>query len=254
MKKRSTFVLLVLLSVLSQTLCAQITAKDTVLNVKFNRDSTLSIDIKKNDRFKITIQAQKAGTEPSGFASFIEHFQLRKTFQAVKDKEDAAFVNLVYPKDTAGSQNFAFALGYSCEFGVSQIKPFIEWQRNTLTDKKQNVFLAGASFQTYFWTVGANPFWAPLLISSVNYKHDNEKSSEGTQASLYLSPIFYNRQGRFYPLPDAYNENNILTFFYNLYAGAEFENRAQAELASQRGNVARLYLGPVAHFTLPQNF
>lgn len=179
--------------------------------------------------------------EPNSFKQFISNFQLRKSFQSVKDRDGDAFLNLVFPKEGESSQNFAFALGYNIESGLSSFKPFMEWQRNTIADKKQNVFLSGLSFQTYLRKIKPGMVAFPMLVSAVNYKHDNIKSTEGAQASLYFSLIFIDRPNTFYPLPGALNENPVMNFVYDIYLGAEFESRSQVLVAAHKGEVWRGY-------------
>lgn len=175
----------------------------------------------------------------AGFKQFISNFQLRKSFQSVKDREDDAFVNLVFPNEGKSSQNYAFALGYNIESGLSAFKPFIEWQRNNIAEKQQNVFLSGLSFQTYLRKIKPNMVAFPMLVSAVNYKHDNIKSTEGAQANLYFSLIFIDRPDAFYPLPGAINENRVMNFVYDIYLGVEFESRSQVLVPTHKGEVLR---------------
>jgi len=176
------------------------------------------------------------------FRKFIGKFELRKSFQSVKDKEADAFINLVFPKEGESSQNFAFALGYRMETGLSAFKPFIEWQRNNMVSKQQNVFMAGLTFRSYLWDLESSKNWVPMAIATVNYKHDNIKSTEGTQGSLYFAPVFYNKKaGVFHPVPGARNRSKVMTFEYFIYLGAEFENRSQVAVATHKGEVWRGY-------------
>ena len=119
------------------------------------------------------------------------NISLRQSFKSITDKAEPAYATLIFPKDSTSSQNFSFALGYTIFNPRSEwyLYPFIEWQRNTLTSKKQNTFLTGLSFLTPIPT-GDNEDFTLYGIASLNYKHDAIKKTEGTQASLYFSPTF----------------------------------------------------------------
>jgi hypothetical protein len=230
-------------NVYSQTAVTTVpTTPDTSFTIKPPKDTTIVFRLNKNKRVKFTVENIKVDT-PGSFKKFISKFSLRQSMQSKNDKQEAAFINLVYPKDSVSSKNFSFAIAYNLlsDKSLATFQPFLEWQRNTLTTKKQNLFLAGLSYQTYLWDViSSGKSWVPVIIAKANYKHDAEKSTEGTQASLYLSPSFTGN-GDYNFLPDAEFNKPWLRFFFNIYAGAEYENRAQVAVASQKGSVGRWF-------------
>lgn len=214
--------------------------KDTLINANGVVDSLLIIDISKVKHLKLDIAIIKK-PEKSEFEKLFDRLSLRKSFQLVKDKAEDAFVNLVYPKDSASSQNFSFALGANVLSykGGTTLMPFIEWQKNTLVAKKQNVFITGLNLRAPLWPLKK---WTLFLISTANYKHDVIKETEGTQVSAYFTPVFDGRNNRFFFLPDALMKNGLLSITYNFYAGLEFEDRSKVEVAEHKGKVWRGYL------------
>ena len=216
---------------------------DVIVDLKPDRDTILEIFVKKGQKIKLDLKEIKVTTEQSGWKKFRDRLTLRQSFQNVKDKDEAAFINLVYPKDSASSKNFSFALGYNLlksELSEAQLNPFLEWQKNTLIAKKQDVVLAGLNFQAPLWGWTELPAFMMYAVSAVNYKKDDVNKTKGLQVSLYLTPVFANVSGRkFLPLPDVEMRSSFLRFVYNVYAGLEYEDRKKTKDPAHEGNVWR---------------
>ena len=178
--------------------------------------------------------------------NWIPRTQLRQSFQGKLEKDEAAFFNIVNPHQKPSSYNLSVALGYNvfCDAKLSTLRPFIEWQKNTVADKPQNVFLTGLDYQLQFWdpTVqGHERKWTPFLLVKGNYKNDIIKKVEGAQASLLFFPAWNSKNDKFYPLPDAVTSGTVLEFFYNTYIGIEYENRGRSVTVGAEGTAVRAY-------------
>lgn len=189
---------------------------------------------------------------PAPTSKFINRLSLRQSFQGQLEREEAAFLNLVYPQNKESSEVFSFAIGYNVfnpNVRLTALRPFFEWQRNSATDKEQNVLLSGLSFQ---WiareVIASDRSWTPVFLINANYKNDKVKSTEGMQASFYFTPIFNGRGGRFLLLPDVVASSDYLDFYYNLYTGLEYENRSKAKNPTEDGQVTRFYNRVSAYF------
>lgn len=199
-----------------------------------------------------TPTASSTTTTPTPFQTFISRLSLRQSFQGKLEREEAAFLSLVYPEAKKSSQVFSFALGYNVfhpDLSLIALRPFLEWQKNTAADKEQDVILSGFSLQWILWDVIAKSrSWVPIFFSNVNYKNDKIKATEGFQASLYFAPIFNGKGGKFYLLPDAETNTPALAFYYNFYTGLEYENRAKAKNSPEQGTITRWYNRVTANF------
>ena len=201
-----------------------------------------------------TVNAQ---TVSSHTENFLKRLSVRQSFQGKLEKEEAAFINLVLPKDGEESFNYSFAVGYNVlnpDLSLAKLRPFVEAQKNTLLKSKQDVVLSGLDFQTYFWDViEKERTWTPYLITKVNYKKDNVKNTEGTQGSLFISPIFNGKGGKFSLLPDAVSQykDSVIRFYYNAYAGIEYESRNSSDVTTN-GDVWRFTYRLTANVTLWQ--
>lgn len=195
---------------------------------------------------------------------FFERLSVVQTFQSQLAKEEAAYVNLVYPKDDTSSINHSFAIGYnilSKDLKYTRLRPFFEWQKNTLLKDKQDVIFSGLDFQTFFWDVldpsdkHAHRIWTPYLLAKVNYKKDNVKKTEGTQGSLYFSPEFNRNVCRFLLMPGVMvqNDSSTVRFYYDVYAGVEYEDRNTSDIPSN-GDVWRFAYRLTANLTLFEKF
>jgi hypothetical protein len=216
---------------------------DTNWTARFTADTVVGVWFKKDQRTQIIVKKVKFVGEESGWTRFRKRVSIRQTFQNVKDKDEAAFVNLVNPKDSANSYNFSFALGFNIWNYVKEtsLTPFFEWQKNTLADKKQDAQFAGLNWQLPLLSSAVKIHTlVPYLITTVNYKRDGVKHTKGLQGSLFLTPIFANKHHkRFYPLPDVEMKSKGLKFVYNVYAGLEYEDRMKAKDPLQEGTVWR---------------
>lgn len=185
---------------------------------------------------------------------------LRQSFQSKNDKAEPAYATLIFPKDSTSSQNFSFAMGYnvlSPQF-EGTLNPFIEWQKNTLTSKKQNVFLTGFSFsmpviKNSTESYDSTDFFL-YMLASLNYKHDAIKKTEGTQASLYFSPSFSSSHGIAFLPDDNPCENSVIDYWYNVYGGIEYENRSQVEKPRYKGKTGRWYFRITGTFYPAPNY
>lgn len=251
MKPIITPLLLISLSSMlsAQTPFQRSKASNYTAAVQHSRDTTLIVDV----GTKRDVNSQLTGTQSDTLSWLQKQFNrlsLAQSFQSRPEKDKAATLNLVFPKDTVSSQNFSFAIGYNVlpENGSVSLKPFYEWQKNTLAAKKQNTVLTGLNFQGFL----LNQLRGPSIysIAAVNYKNDRIKSSKGTQASLYLTPIFPARNGKFIFLPDAVMHSKAIEAVYNVYGGAEYENRRQAKDDTQNGTLFRWY-GRITGFFYP---
>ncbi|MBB3837647.1 hypothetical protein FHS57_001644 [Runella defluvii] len=186
---------------------------------------------------------------------FFSRLSLRQSFQGKLEREEAAYLNLVYPKGDTNSFNYSVAVGYqvlNINLTQAKLRPFVELQKNTLIKNKQDVVLSGLDFQSPLWDVLKNArSWTPYVTSKVNYKKDNVKKTEGAQGSLYVSPVFNGKDGKFTLLPDAVTDvkDSVLLFYYNLYGGVEYEDRNSSNKASS-GDVWRLAYRLTANLTL----
>ncbi|WP_294293604.1 hypothetical protein [uncultured Chryseobacterium sp.] len=185
---------------------------------------------------------------------------LRQSFQSKNDRAEPAYVTLIFPKDSASSQNFSFALGYNILSPTSDgsINPFIEWQKNNLTSKKQNVFLTGVNLSIPIVKKETNsPNTTDFFlytIAALNYKHDAIKKTEGTQASLYFSPAFVSPDIVALLPDDSPEENPVIDYWYNLYGGLEYENRSQVENPKYKGKTGRWYFRVTGTFYPAPNY
>lgn len=222
--------------------------KDTLFTILFRKGQNLNVGIRENKKDKDTLK-------------WYHKISLRQSFQSKKDRAEPAYATLIFPKDSASSQNFSFALGYNLlnpKF-AGELNPFIEWQRNTLTSKKQNTFLAGVNFQISIPIKEGATFkdmdFSLYTIGSLNYKHDAIKKTEGTQASLYLSPSFAtDRSKKIKFLPDDFAGNSVLKYWYNIYGGFEYENRSQVENPKYKGKTGRWYFRVTGTFYPAPNY
>lgn len=221
-------------------------AKDTTFFIKPKNDSIFAFLITKEKKVEITLKELKVdSTSPAWYSKL----SLRQSFQNKNDKAEPAYVTLIFPKDSASSQNFSFALGYNVLSGRGEasLNPFIEWQKNNLSDKEQNAFLAGVNFQTPLWKIfdvdmNKVKTWTLYTISTINYKHDSEKKTEGTQANLIFTPSFVGKDKAVTILPDVFSNNSVLDYYYNVYGGVEYESRSQVSDPTYKGTTGRWYL------------
>lgn len=218
-------------------------AKDTIFFIKTKNDSIVAFLVPKEKKTEIILKNIKADiTNPVWYTKL----SLRQSFQNKNDKSEPAYATLIFPKDSASSQNFSFALGYNILSGRGEasLNPFIEWQKNNLSDKEQNAFLAGLNFQIPLWKtldldMNKNKKWTLYTITTLNYKHDSEKKTEGTQASLYFTPSFVGNDKVITLLPDVLSNNSVLNYYYNIYGGLEYENRSQVSDPTYKGVTGR---------------
>ncbi|TFF29723.1 hypothetical protein [Mucilaginibacter psychrotolerans] len=227
--------------------------KSTSFYVKQPKNDTVVLILKTGAKYKISASTVKY--TPDQYTWF-KRISIVKSFDNATDKAAAATLNLVYPKDSVSSQNFAFAIGYNVLPNAfhnptlnMQLNPFFEWQKNTLSSKKQNVITSGLNFQISIPKFNANDRFQMFGVASLNYKNDRIKSSEGTQANLYLSPIFDGSGDKFYFKPDARMKNPAIEIIYNVFGGVEYENVNTAKKAEDKGTVYRLYGRFVATFS-----
>lgn len=229
-----------------------IITKDIDFIVKAKNDSIIAFLLPKGKKIAVTLKNVKIDTvRPPWYTKL----SLRQSFQNKNDRSEAAYGMLVFPKDSASSQNFSFALGYNILSGRgnSSLNPFIEWQKNNLSAKKQNTFLAGLNLQFPLWKTleldsKKNKKWTLYTIAALNYKHDSEKETEGTQASLYFTPAFRGIDKPIALLPDDFGKNGVLDYYYNVYAGIEYENRSQVSDQIYKGVTGRWHFRVSAAF------
>ncbi|EJL65242.1 hypothetical protein [Flavobacterium sp. CF136] len=219
--------------------------KDTTFSIKTKNDSILAFLLSKETKVEFALKNTKLDTKSPAWYTKLS---LRQSFQNKNDKAEPAYATLIFPKDSASSQNFSFALGYNVLSGRGEasLNPFIEWQKNNLSDKEQNAFMAGLNFQIPLWPVikygsDKGKKWTLYTIAALNYKHDSEKKTEGTQASLYFTPSFVGNDKKIALLPDVLSNNCVLDYYYNIYGGLEFENRAQVSDPIYKGKTGRWY-------------
>lgn len=220
-------------------------AKDVTFFIKAKNDSIVAFLVPKEKKIEIILKNIKADTtRPAWYTKL----SLRQSFQNKNDKSEPAYATLIFPKDSASSQNFSFAIGYNVLSGRGEasLNPFIEWQKNNLSDKEQNAFLAGLSLQIPLWKIldhdmNKNKKWTLYTIAALNYKHDSEKKTEGTQASLYFTPSFKGNNKAITLLPDVLSNNPVLDYYYNIYGGLEYENRSQVLDPTSKGITGRWY-------------
>jgi hypothetical protein len=177
----------------------------------------------------------------------LSRFSVRQSFQGKIEKEEAAYLTIVQPVGKEDSYNYSFAIGYALFPKTLNITPFFEWQRNSLSEKKQNVILSGMEAQIPILPKNIkNP--TPFIIAKANYKNDQVKSTESLQGNVYATIAFNGRDGKFYPLPDAVNDFGWLSFVYNPYIGVEGEKRYAAPDENLKGATLRLYFRISAAF------
>ena len=199
----------------------------------------------------LTVLAQTPPSASAKFKSFmgnkfIQRISIRQSFQGKAEKEEAAYVNFVRPKDKPNSYNLSVAVGYTFLPAFWNITPFFERQRNTLSDKEQDITLAGVEFQL---TLTPKKLSSPtsFLIPKLNYKKDEVKTTESLQGSLYYTISLNGKGNTFYPLPDVDNEMGWLGFYYNPYVGVEYENRYWAKADTLQGATFRFALRVTAN-------
>ncbi len=168
----------------------------------------------------------------------LTRLSLRQSFQGIAEKDAAAFFNIINPVGKDNSYNYSFALGYAIIPKLNLI-PFVEAQKNTLIDKKQDLFLSGAEFLTSIEPKNEKcP--TPFFIAKVNYKNDQIKLIQGLQASLNATVSFNGVMPNiFCPLPDVENDLSWIYFRYNPYIGYEYDGRFKAKADSMVGNTHR---------------
>ncbi len=198
------------------------------------------------------IHPKKINTEK--WSDFKIRVNLRQSFQSKLEKDEAAFFSLVFPKDSISSQNFSGAIGYNVfdpDKKDASLRPFVEWQKNTASDKKVNVRFAGLAFQGPLWNFPKNQkktVWTPYGIAAVNFKEDRIKQTKGLQSSFYFTPIFKKINNIAYPLPDVIINTTAISFYYNVYSGFEFEDRKNSIKKTAAGSVKRFYNRAVGYF------
>jgi hypothetical protein len=228
---------------------AQTTIPDTPvtkLDVIIRADSPFTavpLQLRKG-KYHIVVTTMKPPARQDGYPWY-KRFSLVKSFDSQTDQTAAASFSLVFPKDSVSSQNFAFAVGVNVldkdAFHNAQLKPFFGWRKNTLSSKKQNVITSGLNYQMMLLNLSATRPFQLFAIATANYKNDRIKSAEGSQASLYLSPSFNGKGGKFYPMPDVRMKSDWLELIYNVYAGLELEHVNSAKKAVDQGEADRLY-------------
>ncbi|WP_343662314.1 hypothetical protein [Chryseobacterium mucoviscidosis] len=260
--KKNVLFLTFLLAIFSYT--KMMSQRNDQLEVK--KDSTIKTKnfVPQEDKVVAVIcckNLEKEEKEEKETIKWYSKISLRQSFQSKTDRAEPAYATLIFPKDSTSSQNFSFALGYNVlnpKF-EGALNPFIEWQKNTLTSKKQNTFLSGINFQIPIpIIVGCTPEdmdFSLYTIGSLNYKHDAIKKTEGTQASLYLSPSFStDRAKKFKFLPDDGAQNSVINYWYNIYSGVEYENRSQVQKPNYKGITGRWYFRITGTFYPAPNY
>jgi hypothetical protein len=233
-------IIFLLLALFSGSLYGQI-RPDTVYTVKPASDSIVLVYIKGGETVRMDVKKVKR-LKKTKWTIIKDKIEVRQTFQSKKDREEAAFINLVYPKDSVKSKNFSFAIGYNiwAYDKEPQLVPYFEWQANTLAAKEQDAIFAGLAFQAPLRGRNSSPlrFFTIYAISAVNYKKDDVKKTKGMQANLYFSPVFAGSL----PLPDVEYDVKFLKLIYNAYAGLEYEDRAKTKEPLHQGTAWRLII------------
>ncbi|HEY5536594.1 MAG TPA: hypothetical protein VIL99_16875 [Ignavibacteria bacterium] len=187
----------------------------------------------------------------------LSDFDLVKSFQSNQDQSKPAIVSFTIPEDKESSYlvNAAFGVDISGLFldrntKLVKLYPNIEYNRNTLVNKKQNQLSSGLAFE---WIILTGSKFIPTFTSSAKYSNDYIKKIESFQGDIFIAPKWTGVDPsikNFY-VPDNFvkvGKNGFFGFEYVPYLGAEIENRFNSQKDSLIGDIYRFV------FKLETNF
>ncbi len=173
---------------------------------------------------------------------------LVKSYQSSAGKAKPAIASFTIPdqKDNSYLINAAIGLDISSLFldrdsKLISISPHVEYNRNTLIDKEQNLFISGLAFD---WVIPGERKFTPRIIASQKYSHNYEKQIQSLQGDILLAPkwIGFNTDFKNFWVPDNFvkaGENGTFGFEYVPSFGLEFDHRYKATADSLVGNIYR---------------
>ncbi|MEM7408878.1 MAG: hypothetical protein AAF430_01420 [Myxococcota bacterium] len=141
---------------------------------------------------------------------------LRRSFQSEKQRADAASLGLSAPRGASDTFSITGALVYDFTpndwMSRATTSAFVELQRNSDQDKEQNLILSGVSIDALPFDSVTNcaprafsDCTTPIVIGTLNHRHDEVGDTESAQASVFASLLIqreYFRKGSKPPVPD----------------------------------------------------
>lgn len=155
-------------------------------------------------------------------------------YVAKKDAPDVWVVNLGVKLDVLAVINNANA-------SLVELGPFVDYQRNTAADKKQDATKAGLAIDAYSGDLEVNPAVA-LVSSTLNYVRDGVKDTEGIQAKAGVTPVMKGCAKRIECIwrPNVTTNLVVADFIYWPIVAVEYDQSLKAEMASDEGYVVRV--------------
>lgn len=189
--------------------------------------------------------------------SFWDRIHLRHNLDTKKEVARPGFVQVTDPDGEESS--YAVGLGLKIDAYASDrfsIGPFVEYQKNTLIDKEQDILKGGLVLD---WQVhcidpsgqacdGRSKDHGGFLFAKANYMRDNEKNKELTQLAATYTHAWVgggSSGGRKFPHPNLYfpaGKNKARPAFGLLYSpafGVELDEVTSADDSGMEGTILR---------------
>lgn len=182
---------------------------------------------------------------------------IRQNLNTKQEVAQPAFLQFTDPK----GKDSSFAVGIGLRYDAVATKflelgPFVEYQRNTLVDKEQNVFKGGLSLVWQAQCIdptgkacGAPNDNSGFLLSNINYKRDSVKDDKAAQVAVFYTHAWVGkgkRGSRRFPLPNLYfpvgrtqGGNEMIGILYSPNVGLEFDQIYEAKAPEAEGDVLR---------------
>jgi hypothetical protein len=125
--------------------------------------------------------------------------------------------------------------------GLMDLGVFAEYNRNTISEKEQNVIRTGMIMEWQLLDLVRVPH-TPILLTNLNYKNDMIKNTRFLQASIAYTHLFRGRGGKSgFPLPHEFGQKifKFLELTYSPYLGIEYENIISANDEGKKGDILR---------------
>lgn len=171
--------------------------------------------------------------------NFWDRFHIRHNLNSKEEVAQPAFFQITLPD--SGDVTAVINAGVKVDAidrELLTVGPFLEYLRNTASDKEQNTLRVGADAE---WQLQAfnddGSGWSPVLLTQLNYKIDDVKETESIQLVADLTAVFSASSA--FPLPNTYVLVGPLEFVYAPYVGISAEHISAAETEGAEGTIGR---------------
>ena len=184
---------------------------------------------------------------PPSLAQDFSRVQLRQNVSVKKDVAKPAFITATFPEE--GGATHEIGIGILADLTPKSVSTLlmvdalVDYQRNTVIDKPQDMLKVGASGE---WQLNAIDPTAPgarfdsgLISFRANFANDRIKDKRGVQEAIYYTHVFVGRHQ--FPLPnDPFRFCECLEMEYSPTIGVEVDHVLDASDVSSEISTARL--------------